>query len=268
MSSLDVRPLLVQSPALRSFALSCCSGFLTHPESTILCERALTSLILKDVAFITFPRLPPTLKRLVLQSSRPLYLPRGPTMFRSHWEQASWNQAIQSYLPELTHLSLREMVDLTPEFFEALLDIYSDDNGGELKRIEEDQRTPLQHLSLAVLPHASSLFGAGGLLSSPRILTQSLTSLDIAALPCTDDDVEALLGHPTSLQSIDLSSTKVTGAGVKMLVDGLPGLRVLKVDNCRHISSRDAIAYAERKGVAVSCQMGDSFGGARKVRYG
>jgi F-box/TPR repeat protein Pof3 len=111
-------------------------------------------------------------------------------------------------------------------------------------------------------PNTRSLFTV-----SPRILTPSLHTLDIATLPCNDDEIEHLLSHKTGLASINLSSTQITGASIKMLADSLPSLKTIRAENCPRISGRDAIEYARRKGISVSCSM-DEGKGSRKVRYG
>jgi F-box/TPR repeat protein Pof3 len=86
-------------------------------------------------------------------------------------------------------------------------------------------------------------------------------------MPCDDNEIEALLKYKTGLTSIDLSHTKITGASIKMLVDGLPNLISINADHCPKITGRDAIEYATRKGVAVRCSMEEGKGG-KKVRYG
>jgi F-box/TPR repeat protein Pof3 len=147
----------------------------------------------------------------------------------------------------------------------ALLDVCPDENG-ELRCIENAEN--LQSLSLGgQLVSSMRLFGDDGLCASSRMVTSSLTSLDLSTMVCTDDDIEALLTLAKNIQSINISSTRISGASIKMLADGLPHLRHLKSDNCPNVSSRDAVAYAERKGIFVSCRTTDSIGG-KKVRHG
>jgi F-box/TPR repeat protein Pof3 len=159
---------------------------------------------------------------------------------------------------------------LHPERLEELLDWYTDSDE-EVKTM--DDASPLQSLTIHGLPHDShrpglfksprtSLFAR-----SPRILTPALEHLDIAKAPCDDDEIEALLKHKTGLKSIDISHTSISGASIKMLVDKLPSLQTIRADNCPQINGRDAIEYARRKGVCVSCSMGEEKGG-KKIRYG
>jgi F-box/TPR repeat protein Pof3 len=159
---------------------------------------------------------------------------------------------------------------LHPDRLEEFLDMYTDSD----KQVRTlDDATPLQSLTIHGLPHDSdrpglfkspinSLFAR-----SPRILTPTLEHLDIAKAPCDDDEIECLVKHKTSLRTIDVSHTSISGASIKMLVDKLPSLHTIRADNCPHISGRDAIEYARRKGVNVSCSMGEGKGGKR-VRYG
>jgi F-box/TPR repeat protein Pof3 len=107
----------------------------------------------------------------------------------------------------------------------------------------------------------------GVLARSKRILTPALQHLDIAALPVNDNEIEQLLKRKTGITSIDISHTQITGASIKMLADGLNNLKTIKADNCPRINGRDAIEYARRKGITVSCSMGEGTG-SRRVRYG
>lgn len=99
---------------------------------------------------------------------------------------------------------------------------------------------------------------------------------DLSGFTCSDEDVEDLVSEYvqdmpalTSLHTVNLSRTSVTGAGVKLLVDHLPALTTLLIDQCSSITSRDIVTYAEKKGINVSFkQFTDRYGGGRKVRYG
>ena len=256
---MDIESLLHQTPTLQSLTLSNMTqlfGPMAWPEE-ISRLPPLRSLILKRVHFHLFPILPPTLERLEVDF--------GGT-FRLHDLQP---RMMRSRILALTHLRLWGFEMLSADRLEDLLDSWMDE---EHVVHQLTGATPLQSLSIrgvlrngnndtGLFKDSDSLFGR-----SPRILTRALVSLDIATLPCNDDEIEHLLTHDTGLQSMDLSCTNVTGASIKMLADKLPSLKIIKADNCPKINGRDAIHYAERKGISVSCKMGEPRGG-RKIRY-
>jgi F-box/TPR repeat protein Pof3 len=217
----------------------------------------LTTLILKRVRLNGyFPALPPTLQKLVVETDGSNYQMSTPEL-----------HLLRSKVPALTHLSLTGYSMLEAAGLEELLDIFDDE--GQIKLLEN--ATPLTSLTIrGVIKHSDhGLFNPAtdGLLArSPRILTPALQHLDIATMPCTDDEIEYLLARDVGLVSIDLSCTHITGASIKMLVDKLPGIKVIRADNCARINGRDAIEFARRNGVMVTCSMGEGKG-SRKVRY-
>ncbi|CAO2658018.1 Nn.00g072780.m01.CDS01 [Neocucurbitaria sp. VM-36] len=259
-TQMAIGSLLHQTPRLQSLTLS----NMTHLTDPTAWPREISQLpplihlSLKRVQFRSFPRLPPTIQRLDVDFDG---------TFRLHDAHL---QMIQSRMPKLAHLRLWGFETLSADSLEDLLDSWMDET--DAIRLLTGA-TALQSLSIhgilrnedrdnGLFKGPDSLFGR-----SPRILTRALMSLDIATLPCDDDEIEQLLMHEMGLQSIDLSCTNITGASIKMLVDKLPSLKTIKVDNCPKINGRDAVHYAERKGVSVSCKMGEQRGG-RKVKYG
>jgi F-box/TPR repeat protein Pof3 len=227
----------------------------------------LTTLIMRQVDFHSFPILPPTLQKLVIEYNGSFELSAA-----IH----SGLGLLQSRLPALTHLALSDINMLSAKRMGDFLDLYIDiDHNEQVQFHHLDEAAPLQSLSIrGVVDTGASNHGGlfksktDGLFScSPRILTPALQHLDMATLPVNDDEIEHLLKYKTGLESIDISYTHVTGASIKMLVDGLEGLKTIKADNCPRISGRDAIEYARRKGVMVSCSMGEGKG-SKKVRYG
>jgi hypothetical protein len=91
-----------------------------------------------------------------------------------------------------------------------------------------------------------------------------------------DEDIDDLINmyiHETptltNVHTVDLSGTMVTGAGVKQVVDHLPALKNLAIEQCTRISGRDIVSYAEKMGISVKFRYwtGDYKSG-RKVRYG
>jgi F-box/TPR repeat protein Pof3 len=254
---LEIAKLLSLTPSLRSLSLCNVNAFHVSDRGWPLDASqlpSLTTLILKRVTFEQYIALPDTLQCLVLDND-------GGTLGRFS-NSLSWAYA---KLADLTHLSLSGF-SVSPEKFDMLLDLHIEDRA--LKPLIGGK--PLQHLSLRCLldPEVTLINGPKAVLcKSQRILTPHLESLDLGTMPCTDDDVEHLLTYETGLTTIDLSNTNITGASIKMLVDKLSSLKQITADNCTKITSRDAIDYAERKGVAVSYQMGEQKGG-RRIRYG
>ncbi|KAF2033018.1 hypothetical protein EK21DRAFT_98580 [Setomelanomma holmii] len=221
--------------------------------------HTMSSMLLDIVKCFRFPILPSTLKTLIIEHDGAFLL-----------GDVDSDQLLRSCLPALMHLRLAD-IGISAELLHDFLDAYVDeDDHGQLKALVD--AAPLQSLSLHGImqfaqpglfnPSTSSLFT-----TSPRILTPSLQSLDMAGISCTDDEIEHLVAHKTGLTSINVSSTQITGASIKMLADKLPSLKNIRADNCHRINGRDAIEYARRKGISISCSM-DEGKGSRKIRYG
>jgi F-box/TPR repeat protein Pof3 len=270
-ASLDL--LLYQTPRLKTLNFSKATvsrDFLMKvmPATNPCPWLQLTTLVMRQVEFPHFPILPPTLQKLVIEYKGSYELLHG----EANWTHQDMD-LLQSRLPALTHLALSDINMLSADRIEDMLDLYIDnENPGHVERLQD--AAPLQSLSIRGVVyderHGQGLFKSNvhGLFTrSPRILTPALQYLDMATLPVNDNEIELLLQYKTGITSIDISYTQITGASIKMLVDGLPGLRTIKADNCPQISGRDAIEYARRKGVIVSCSMGEGKG-SRKVRYG
>ncbi|KAF1355976.1 hypothetical protein EJ07DRAFT_167822 [Lizonia empirigonia] len=225
-------------------------------------DLPLRVLILKRVKNPSNISLPSTLEHLTIEIS----LSSNAANFRPG--------NLASSLPHLTHLTLSGISNLDSEYFANLLDFHDplaiQNQSGHLNP-EAMTGTPLQHLSISgtLDPDVRGLFRAPGdvLSKSPRILTPALSSLTLHDLPVDDDEIEALLAHPTGLQTIDVNGSKVTGASIKMLTDRLKTLQSLRMNHCAAIVGRDAIEYARARGVGVKCAMGEAFvGKGRRVR--
>ena len=91
-------------------------------------------------------------------------------------------------------------------------------------------------------------------------------ALGLAGLPVSDDNLANLGSFASRLKRINLSSTSVSGVGVKALVNGCKDtLTWIKLDNCRNVSP-DAIDWARSCGIEVSYYFRDTLAGGRAVR--
>jgi F-box/TPR repeat protein Pof3 len=105
------------------------------------------------------------------------------------------------------------------------------------------------------------------LLALPRL--ERLRSLRLTHNSSISDDVaKHIATNMKQLQDIDLSSTMITGAGVRVLVDGLkPSLRTLKFVNVWYCSP-DAPEWAREQGIRVQySQNADTKPKGRKIRF-
>ncbi|KAH6643171.1 hypothetical protein C7974DRAFT_352443 [Boeremia exigua] len=241
----NLNALVAQTPALHSLVLSN-----PYDARLDLAHLPLTTLVLHSTQFLARPSFPPTLTRLTLD----LPPPSGLT---------TWDLGAPA-LPHLTHLTLTNAAALDATFFPALLDAHVPPGSTVPVPVHG---APLTHLSLSgTLAPGTPLLGPRGLLSSsPRLLTPHLTSLTLLDLPATDDDVDALLTHPLSaLQEINVSGSRVSGAGVKALVEGLKGLNRVCVGSA--VRGREVVEWARGRGVGVVLGGEGEGRGGRRVR--
>ncbi|KAF2450784.1 hypothetical protein P171DRAFT_348589 [Karstenula rhodostoma CBS 690.94] len=260
----DIYPSGVNGSAPIDWKGGPCSGLQTlalqcNANPTPLSNNLVSTLIPQKVyGHLTIPS---TLERLV-------YTPRHAVILAGPYFSPSCSRS-------LTHLTLGDNVRLDPDILAGFLN-YSGNVEDETRLPIEDAK-PLHHLSLAGHIGAdgndastpSSTLVSTYLSTSPRILTRALASLELPGLPLTDDDIGPII-ESTSLTTINISNTNVSGYGIKKLVDGAPTLRHINADHCRNLSSRDVIEYAKERGVHVSYTMAEPSKGAkgRKVRYG
>jgi F-box/TPR repeat protein Pof3 len=267
--TLSPATLLTSVPTLHSLVLG--NMHTTTDMLHTLSTPPLTTLILtlhQHTGFL--PLLPSTLQTLSISST-------GSTIELQSLE----HHFLRSSLPHLTSLSLTGLSRFSAKHLTDLLDHSTNDNNNEVVPLAN--ASPLTSLTIHCLlsPNTTSLFSplhnnnnttdTSSLLSpSPRILTPALKHLDVASMAFVDDDaIEALLaGHDVSgLRSVDVSRTNVSGAGIKMLVDGLPVLERVRADQCARVSGRGCLEYAAGKGVRVACSMAEGVGKGRRVRY-
>ncbi|KAF2662489.1 hypothetical protein K491DRAFT_617280 [Lophiostoma macrostomum CBS 122681] len=260
----NVAALFEETPRLTSLTLT---NF-QSPNVMWLSRLPLVEVIFKNFGRTMLLRFPTTLERLTLEFSTPFLVPNTANGLNN----VSWQVAENSDIPKLSSLNLANFLDLNAAFLSVLLDHHVDQTGTSVKYIDgQTKAVPLRHLSIKDSTFDTAVPGGrtlGELLqASPRLLSRDLQTLALSSMTLDDEDIEDIVTHAPCLTSVDVSNTKITGAGVKLLVDKLPALESLVLDNCTRISSRDVVRYAESKGVRVSMKMVQTTGG-RKVRYG
>lgn len=257
-SNLNVDQLLTEAPALEHLEFwnidSSLDLLVPDFSHTILKE-----LHLRDYNFVEWPSLPSTLTHLTIAPKRVRTLPLHGGQNQSVTNLQSWQNAQNTELPNLVHLSLRSLADITPAFISELLST-KESSASTIRTFE------LRGSSMAPSDTYRLFHPEGGILYHPRLVSPSLRhlSLDI----CTDQDIEDLIQSPVDgLHTAYFYSAKLTGAGVKMLVDKYEHtLKRIDLIGCHYVTSRDVVDYALGKGIAMRWVDGEASG--RKVRYG
>jgi len=152
----------------------------------------------------------------------------------------------------------------------------------------EELRICVQEIKLHSVEHAlrPPIITSDG--TTPSLLhTVSITSGDLQGVPVKDflshprlKEVKHLTlkschglddGHMSSvaiclplLQSLDVSGTDVTGAGIKDVIKN--GLKKLVVNDCRYLGL-DAVHWARSQGVKVEYRSTDTMTGGKKLRF-
>ncbi|KAK5689046.1 hypothetical protein LTR17_026564 [Elasticomyces elasticus] len=160
-----------------------------------------------------------------------------------------------THLPHLNELSLG-VPNLT-DVLDAVL--------GRIDGNESDLMPPSSTLDVFKL---FKTFPSGGeldaLLSRPRL--RQLQHLTLTNRH--DNDIEHDFSRVSKvfrdLQSIDVSSTSITGVELKILV-GMPRIKKITANNCGQLG-RDAILWARSVGVVIESKTSHGDGGGRKVR--
>lgn len=100
-------------------------------------------------------------------------------------------------------------------------------------------------------------------LSHPRLV--ELKHLNLECCHGVDDSHLSIIATTLpKLQSLNVSGTEVTGAGIKDVINN--GLKKLVANNCRFIGL-DAIQWARTQGVQVENRNTDPATGGKKLRY-
>jgi F-box/TPR repeat protein Pof3 len=201
--------------------------------------------LLIDVEQAKQIKLPPTIKSLAIGTWQRRI---GAIFFASlHHDPLQWSLPLLEELKicagevpfgdfELALRTTDFSLTQTPAYLHTLSMTESDAAGSLTKET-------LSHPRLAELRHLS--------LESCHGVNDSHLSLVATTLP--------------KLQTLNVSGTEVTGAGVKEVVKN--GLKKLVASNCRFIGL-DAIQWARTQGVHVENRNTDAMAGGRRVRHG
>lgn len=183
----------------------------------------LQSLDITNNQHIIFPRLPPSLRALDLSSC----------IASPQLDDLSLANVMDSSLPEMKSLSLSNYHSMEPTRLMALLSL----GKGKLEFLN------LKHCNLQA-QNISSLIQDGFL--------TNVIQLGLAGLPVNDTCVELLATSSHLLKYLDLSSTRVTGVGVKALVLK-PGVRLerLNLMQCSLVNV-DAVNFGRSHGIQIT----------------
>jgi F-box/TPR repeat protein Pof3 len=243
--------LLTQSlsnmPNLRDLKLHELSNTGTHQLFTIdlsgLASLSTLDLLL-DVRKANRIMLPTTVKSLAIGTWKPQHA--------RFWDDNSGLEPLQWSLPLLEELRL--CVAETPfDKFELALRTMG----------LSDAQKPARLHSLSMT--ASDVRGTltKETLSHPRLA--ELKHLSLECCHGVDDSHLSLVAATlTKLQSLNVSGTEVTGAGIKEVVNN--GLKKLVANDSRFVGL-DAIQWARSQGVQVEHRNTDALSGGKKLRY-
>ncbi|KAK5200956.1 hypothetical protein LTR16_004301, partial [Cryomyces antarcticus] len=236
-AALDIPALIKNTPNLRTLAL--CSWKLLNSflnlDFSVLTK--LEHLRLEKFPLNPYPRLPDSLRSLMMDVHRGT----------SHFVNLT-----HSYLPLLTELELSGCFALV--VVQHLQEVIQQRRGST---VVTDAFPSLRKLSLDADTSCHQL--------QDLEWARNVEELRLQATVLTDAVVEQLPILFPRLTRLDLSRTRVTGVGVKAIVQQLGGqLAWLGVDFCPDLGP-DAVEWARGRGIAVAHQMHVDLGGERKL---
>lgn len=178
---------------------------------------------------------------------------------------------LEYYLPHLTELTIKApkiasvllsnagILDLE-EIPRAIRDGWRE-NPRVMRFLSHDPNT-LSKLRLLKIAHPPDTVGLSLLLSSPRL--SNLEHLTLSGSHEIVDDIAEIAASTFSLlETLDLTSTAVTGYGLKKIVEGCSSLKYVRLDQCTKCSP-DAVEWARSRGIKVDYSMNEGKG--KKVR--
>lgn len=207
-----------------------------HPDLSKL--RNLRSLKLYRPQLRVFPKLPTAIRNLDLSYNYNMDL---------HCLESRQN--LEDYnLLDLEFLDLRFVPDLSGQ---SLVDLLHPSKG------------KLKGLNISSCSHVDGM-------SVNQLITNGyldeIVDLSLSSLEIDDSIAETLARFSRDLKRLHLSSTKITGVGVKALVLKPQGMiQELVLNNCTRVSI-DAVEFAKAKGINVTFTFPDNLRYGRRVR--
>lgn len=197
----------------------------------------LRSLKLCGTRLLRLPKLPPTLRHLNLIATS------------INFSELEGSQSLEDHtLPELETLELSNNHLLTCPALHVLLN----PSKGKLTVLDLSYCGQIDKAAIHGLITNGYLDG---------IMDLRLSNSDV-----DDFTAEAIAGSCPKLKKLNLSGTKITGVGVKSLVQEPHGMiEELCLDGCTGVSI-DAVAYAEAKGISVAFRFPDSVKYGKRIR--
>jgi F-box/TPR repeat protein Pof3 len=194
---------------------------------------SLESLDLTNTQLIRLPRLPPTLRHLILSDN--IFLE-----FDRDGEEPTVLPLLESFACASTHVEGYAIKMITAASIEA----------GNLKRLSLGRRL------CEWLPGAS--------VEEEYPPSETLEELSLSFLIIGDQRVVQVASLYPKLHKLDVSGTKVTGVAVRQFVD--MGITWLGLNECEQVGL-DAVEWARGKGVDVSFNFPSRSANSRNARF-
>lgn len=200
----------------------------------------LRSIRLDQLLMVAFPKLPATVQKLDLSANYRM----------DFWSLESCQNLQACNLLGLESLALRSVPYITGESLMVLLN----PSKGKLKELDISGCGGIDKTAVDTLITGEYLDG--------------IEDLNLSKLDIDDSVAEALARSAPKLKRLDLSSTDITGVGVKALaLKPQSTFAELTINSCVGVSI-DAVEFAKSKGIKVTFTFPDNLRYGKRVRLG
>ncbi|CAD6500958.1 BgTH12-06659 [Blumeria graminis f. sp. triticale] len=218
LCDMELSGLIAAAPNISSVVINKCNLFENLRLDLTLWPK-LERLELTETRLTCLPKLPPTLKHLILDDNLQI-------CFRSNNNNGIYSlPLLETFSCESNNIEIVSALQIIDSSIRA--------NNLKILRIGRSQYPPPQLASVSDVFLASS----------------TLEELSITQAPINDDDVVKIVKIYPGLKKVNISYTEITGITVKELVNS--GVKSINIDGCLKVSP-DAVHMARSQGVFVA----------------